>query len=157
MKETKAIFANIFRDYWASDKQREAIEQHEDRDRMENRAKLMQELIEQITEINSCKKAVTIVSPKAYSEVFWLLEHLPQNIVSRVPIDVLLDIKVKRDRSYSIQFSTADENNYLEDTLYYMGRLLEAYAPDIESLLADYHKSVPKDFDLQCIFEDDFE
>lgn len=157
MKETKSILANIFRDYWASDKQRETIEQHEDRDRMENRAKLMQELIEQITEINSCKEDVTIVSPKAYSEAFWLLEHLPQNIASRVPIDVLLDIKAKRDRSYSIQFSTAGENNYLEDTLYYMRRLLEAYAADIENLLADYHKSVPKDFDLQCIFEDDFE
>lgn len=88
MEETEAIFANIFRDYWAIDKQRETIEQHEDRDRMENRAKLMQELIVQMASADDCYKVINMVSRKAYCEVFWLLEYLPPNITRKIPIDI---------------------------------------------------------------------
>ena len=158
MEETEAIFANIFRDYWAIDKQREMIEQHEDRELMENRAKLMQELIERIASvISSCDKAINIVSTKAYCEAFWLLEHLPPTITRKVPIDILLEIKSKRDRSYSIHLSTDGGNVYLEDTLYYLDRLFRKYVPDMEILLSDYCENIPSDFDLNCIFEDDFE
>lgn len=83
MEETKDIFANIFRDYWASDKQRETIEQHQDRDRRDNRAKLMQELINNWGSAGVCK-ATNNVSPKAYCEAFWLLEHLPTNITEKI-------------------------------------------------------------------------
>ena len=156
MEETKSIFANIFRDYWASDKQRETIEQHEDRDRRDNRAKLMQELINNLDSAGVCK-ATNNVSPKAYCEAFWLLEHLPMNITEKIPIDILLEIKSKRDRSYSTHFSTDGGNEYLEDTLYYLDRVVRKYVPDMEVLLSDYCNNIPSDFDLNCIFEDDFE
>lgn len=156
MEETEAIFANIFRDYWASDRQRETIEQHEDRDRMDNRAKLMQELINSLNSAVVCK-TTNNVSPKAYCEAFWLLEHLPTNITEKIPIDILLEIKSKRDRSYSMHFSTDGGNEYLEDTLYYLDRLFRKYVPDMEVLLSDYCNNIPSDFDLNCIFEDDFE
>ena len=156
MEETKDIFANIFRDYWASDKQRETIEQHQDRDRRDNRAKLMQELINNWGSAGVCK-ATNNVSPKAYCEAFWLLEHLPTNITEKIPIDILLEIKSKRDRSYSVHFSTDGGNEYLEDTLYYLDRLFRKYVPDMEVLLSDYCNIIPCDFDLNCIFEEDFE
>ena len=38
-----------------------------------------------------------------------------------------------------------------------MRSLLDMYVPDAEPLLADLRKSVPSDFDLNCIFGDDFE
>lgn len=157
MKRTKAILAIIFRDYWASDKQRETIEQHEDRDRMENRVKFMEEVVDQISMVSSSNKAITKISSRAYCEVFWLLEHLPSSITGKMPVDILLDIKTKRDRSYVVQFSPAGTNKYLEDTLYYMKSLFDMYVPDAEPLLVDYRKSVPSDFDLNRIFEDDFE
>lgn len=157
MKRTKAILAIIYRDYWASDKQRETIEQHEDRDRIENRAKLMQELIKEMASAKRSNEDVTLVSSKAFSEAFWLLEHLPPVITRKIPIEVLLDIKSKRDRSYSIHFNTDGGNKYLEDTLYYLDCLFKKYAPDTEALFSDYCKHVPGDFDLNCIFEDDFE
>lgn len=157
MKRTKAILAIIYRDYWASDKQRETIEQHEDRDRMENRAKLMQELIEQMASVDGRDEDINIVSAKVYCEVFWLLEHLPPNITGKIPIDILLEIKSKRDRSSSIHFSTDGGNEYLVDTLYYLDCLLRKYVPNMEVLLLDYCKSIPGDFDLNCIFEDNFE
>lgn len=156
MEETKAIFANIFRDYWASDKQRETIEQHQDRDRMDNRVKLMQELINSLDSVDVCKTSNN-VSSKAYCEVFWLLEHLPTNITEKIPIDILLEIKAKRDRSCSMHFSTDGGNEYLEDTLYYLERLFRKYVPDMEVLLSDYCNYIPSDFDLNSIFEDDFE
>ena len=157
LKRTKAILAIIYRDYWASDKQRETIEQHEDRDRMENRAKLMQELIEQMASVDGRDEDINIVSAKAYCEVFWLLEYLPPDITGKIPIDILLEIKSKRDRSSSICFSTDGGNEYLVDTLYYLDCLLRKYVPDMEVLLLNYCKSIPGDFDLNCIFEDDFE
>ena len=157
MEETKAIFANIFRDYWAFDRQRKTIEQHENRDRMENRAKLMQELIEQMSSVDGCDKTINIISSKAYCEVFWLLEYLPPNITGKIPIDILMEIKSKRDRSYSIHFSTGGGNEYLEDALYYLGCLFKKYVPYMEELLSDYCKNIPGDFDLNCIFEDEFE
>lgn len=157
LKRTKAILAIIYRDYWASDKQRQTIEQHEDRDRMENRAKLMKELIERMSSVDSCGETIPVVSAKAYSEVFWLLEYLPPDITGKIPIDILLEIKSKRDRSSSICFSTDGGNEYLVDTLYYLDCLLRKYVPDVEVLLLDYCKNIPGDFDLNCIFEDDFE
>lgn len=157
MKRTKAILTIIFRDYWASDKQRETIEQHEDRDRMENRVKLMEEVIDHISLVSSSNKAITKISSQAYSEVFWLLEHFPSSITGKMPVDILMDIKTKRDRSYVVQFSPAGDNKYLEDTLGYMRSLLDMYVPDAKTLLVDLRKSVPSDFDLNCIFEEDFE
>lgn len=157
LKRTKAILAIIYRDYWASDKQRQTIEQHEDRDRMENRAKLMKELIERMSSVDSCGETIPVVSAKSYSEVFWLLEYLPPDITGKIPIDILLEIKSKRDRSSSICFSTDGGNEYLVDTLYYLDCLLRKYVPDVEVLLLDYCKNIPGDFDLNCIFEDDFE
>lgn len=157
MKRTKAILAIIFRDYWASDKQRETIEQHEDRERMENRVKLMEEVIDHISLVSSSNKAITKISSQAYSEVFWLLEHFPSSITGKMPVDILMDIKTKRDRSYVVQFSPAGDNKYLEDTLGYMRSLLDMYMPDAKTLLVDLRKSVPSDFDLNCIFEEDFE
>lgn len=157
MEETKAIFANIFRDYWAVDKQRETIEQHEDRERMENRAKLMQELIVQMASADGCGEVINIVSTKAYCEVFWLLEFLPPTITGKIPVDILLEIKSKRDRSCSIHFSTDGGNEYLKDTLYYLDWLFRKYVPDMEVLFSDYCNNIPSDFDLKCIFEDDFE
>ena len=94
---------------------------------------------------------------KAYCEAFWLLEHLPTNITEKIPIDILLEIKSKRDRSYSMHFSTDGGNEYLEDTLYYLDRLFRKYVPDMEVLLSNYCNIIPCDFDLNCIFEDDFE
>lgn len=157
LKRTKAILAIIYRDYWASDKQRETIEQHEDRDRMEYRAKLMKELIEQMSSGDSYDEAIPVVSAKAFCEVFWLLEHLPPNITGKIPIDILLEIKSKRDRSYSTHFSTNGGNEYLADTLCYLDCLFRKYIPDMKELLSDYCRIIPGDFDLNCIFEDDFE
>lgn len=94
---------------------------------------------------------------KAYCEAFWLLEHLPTNITEKIPIDILLEIKSKRDRSYSMHFSIDGENEYLEDTLYYLDQLFRKYVPDMEVLLSDFCNNIPSGFDLNCIFEDDFE
>lgn len=153
MEETKAILANVFRDYWAVDKQREKIEQHEERERMENRAKLMHELIVQMDSVEAYDEAINVVSTKAYCEIFWLLEYLPPNIIGKIPINILMEIKSKRDRRYSIQFSTDGGNEYLEDTLYYMDCLFKKYVPNIEVLFLDYCRSIPDNFDLNTIFD----
>ena len=42
-------------------------------------------------------------------------------------------------------------------TLYYLDQLFRKYVPDMEVLLSDFCNNIPSDFDLNCIFEDDFE
>ena len=56
-----------------------------------------------------------------------------------------------------MHFSIDGENEYLEDTLYYLYQLFRKYVPDMEVLLSDFCNNIPSGFDLNCIFEDDFE
>ena len=42
-----------------------------------------------------------------------------------------------------MHFSIDGENEYLEDTLYYLDQLFRKYVPDMEVLLSDFCNNIP--------------
>jgi len=154
MRETKAILAVMFRDYWAYDNQNKRIIEHEERERMEYRYRIARELREKA----SCSIAEMHLENGNYSkgcaEIFWALENIPSQISKQIPIEILMKIKSNMDLLYVVDLSMDGNNGYLKETLEIFSYLVATYIPDYDTLLEEYKKRIPEDFDLAEIFED---
>lgn len=154
MKRTKAIIAILFRDYWSYGKQKEKIMEKQERDRLEMKVELLQEILN-----TSCYSAS--FSPEAfiksgrkssvYNEVNWILSHLPRNITRCIPLSILSDIVDRRFSQYTKKLEMRKKNLYSEGTIPVVRYLIDTFVSD--ELIATVMKSVPADIDLSIIFD----
>ena len=91
---------------------------------------------------------------KGCAEIFWTLENIPSQISKQIPIEILMKIKSNMDLLYVVDLSMDGNNGYLKETLEIFLYLVATYIPDYDTLLEEYKKRIPEDFDLAEIFED---
>lgn len=153
-KTARTILAIWFRDYWANDGQRDRIQEHEKRERIEYRFNIAQELSQFINPDIKNLETNSIKYSQACSEVFWILQYIPQNITRRIPVEIIMSIKSSRDMQYPINFNISGKNVYLQKTLEVFSFLINNYIPNYMDLLNEYREQIPEDFDLYEIFDE---
>lgn len=90
----------------------------------------------------------------ACSEVWWILQNIPQTILEKIPIETLMAIKNNADIMHPIDFSMTGDNHYRSDTVEIFSYLVAKFIPDFDELLEKYRKQIPEDFNLNDLFED---
>lgn len=155
MKETKAILAIIYRDYWANNKRKNKIIEHEIRDRIEMRVKLLDEIVDRVKEVDSDLSFLDIAAlePGVITEANLILSSIPRGISLQIPIKVLAEFSQNSNASIVKEFNKSGGNSYYYDTLRILKYLFSEYVSD-ESI-AEVREKVPDDFDLSIIFEDE--
>ncbi|MBR3123909.1 MAG: hypothetical protein IKF42_00545, partial [Mogibacterium sp.] len=152
-EETKAIFANIYRDYWANDKQRKKIKEKEDRDRLEMKVELLREVLASADcdwfspEAFMSSKRSSVI----YNEVNWVLSNLPRNLTKYIPLSVLAVAANRELSCYKVKLGLRKDNKYQEETLPVVKYLISKYVPD--RIVKRVIESVSEDIDLTIIFD----
>lgn len=157
MEKTKDILAIFFRDYWSYNKQKEKIREHENRDRLAMQVDLLQDILDRPVRNQYFSPEVFLKVEKVssiYNEVDWILQNLPRKIVKYIPMSLLADIVGRKYSFYNKKLELRHENDYNEETLPVVKYILEQYVPG--NIVHEILASVPEDFDLNCIFEEDF-
>lgn len=156
MKITKVIIAIIFRDYWAYDKQKAKIIEHEERDRAEYRVNLLYEVINQkcdYDEVTAVKLLENQYKSPVFNEVDFILQNIPAAVACCIPVITLSRIVKKKSSTYEKDLSTSGGNDYYQETVMIIKYLLKQYVPDL--LLQEVKDAVPEDFDLSIIFDNE--
>lgn len=154
MKETRAIFANFFRDYWSSEEQNEKIHKKQDRDRKQKRVELLQSILEYADNNSQFSPKIFLESKQKsgiYNEIDWILMHIPRCISKSIPVAILSSIVCKKISVYNNDLDSESEISFNEETISIVKYLLDKYVSWdlIETVILD----VPEDFDLSSIFD----
>ena len=62
----------------------------------------------------------------SFNEAFWLLEHLPEDILSLLPIDVIVWVKEHRIIEYQCDLQYTEILDLCDDTIALMKYILES-------------------------------
>lgn len=152
MEETRAIFANIFRDYWATDKQKSKIIEHEERDRLEYKVKLLLGILKRTCDYSGTMEIgkMSPVDDRTFDEIDKIMQSIPRKIALCIPLDVRVEIIRRKTHHYDKEFLYEDDDFYPE-SIAVVKYLIEKHVP--ASVLEDEIESVPEDFDLSVIFD----
>lgn len=152
MEETKAIFAIVFRDYWATDKQKSRIKEHEARDRLENKVKLLLGILKRTCDYSGTMEIdkMSPVDDRTFDEIDEILQSIPRKIALCIPLDVRAEIIRRKTHHYDKKYFYEDDD-FSPESISVVKNLIEKYAPT--SVLEEEIGSVPKDFDLSVIFD----
>ena len=155
MKETRAILANVFYDYWATGKQKQKIDERDGRDRAAARINLLNHIwsndipmgVENYNDIycdSECREW--------YDEIDIVLSNIPRSISLLIPVEILKKLGMRKTNKYDkSKFSVWNPIIQYPETIVLIKSLLQKYIPD--GLIEKEIAGVPEKIDLSIIFD----
>lgn len=109
-----ALIALIVTNYWREDYPTHSrIYSKNEMDFRLNRWNQLRKRMQQ-AELHDDKKDISLVS---YNEVYWLLEHLPDGIRTKIPVHVLVEVRNQRDLKYMCDLSDVSMEDLSIETI----------------------------------------
>ncbi len=89
---------------------------------------------------------------RAYSEVNYIINEMPEDMKNKIPQDIIINIQNKMDKQYIIQFKDIEYDELLPDTERLLAVLYADYiAPEEERRLIKDTEKIIKDKKIQEI------